>query len=62
MPPARRPDQKAESAGIRPDYPGVLTGTKAGAKLTAGLVAALGMHRAWDRTPLITHSMIPPAA
>jgi catalase len=49
-------------AGIQPDYPGVLTGAKANAKLASGLVGALGLHRAWDRTPLIAASMIPPAA
>jgi catalase len=48
-------------AGIEPDYPGVLVGKKANAKLAAGLVAALGMHRAWDRTPLIAASMTPPS-
>jgi catalase len=48
-------------AGIQPDYPGVLTGAKATAKLAAGLVDALGLHRAWDRAPLIAASMIPPS-
>ena len=49
------------SAGIEPDYPGVLTGKKANGKFAAGLVGALGLHRAWDRMPLITASMVPPA-
>jgi catalase len=48
-------------AGIEPDYPGVLVGKKANAKLAAGLVAALGLHRAWDRAPLIAASATPPA-
>jgi catalase len=48
-------------AGIQPDYPGVLVGRRANAKLAAGLVTALGMHRAWDRAPLIAASMTPPS-
>src|SRR3954467_7602851 len=48
-------------AGIEPDAPGVLTDKKASAKLAAGLVAALGTHRAWDRTPLVAASMVPPS-
>jgi catalase len=51
-----------QDAGIEPGYPGVLTSRKGGSKLAAGLVAALGMHRAWDRTPLVRASMVPPAA
>ena len=48
------------AAGIDPEAPGVLTGKKASAKLAAAAVAALGMHRAWDRTPLVTASLVPP--
>jgi catalase len=48
------------AAGIDPGSPGVLTGKKANAKLAAATVAALGMHRAWDRTPLVRGSMVPP--
>ena len=44
------------AAGIDPGAPGVLTGKKPGAKLTAGLIAALGMHRAWDRAPVVATS------
>jgi catalase len=51
-----------QDAGIQPDYPGVLVRKKPGVKLSSGLVAALGMHRAWDRAPLIAASMVPPAA
>jgi catalase len=40
--------------------PGVLTGKKANPKLAAATVAALGMHRAWDRTPLVNASLVPP--
>ncbi|RBY77010.1 catalase HPII [Blastococcus sp. TF02-09] len=49
-----------KAAGIDPEAPGVLTGKKANAKLAAATVAALGMHRAWDRTPLVRSSMVPP--
>jgi catalase len=52
--------QVLRAAGIDPDAPGVLTGRKANAKLAAATVAALGMHRAWDRTPLVTASLVPP--
>jgi catalase len=48
------------AAGIDPEAPGVLTGKKANAKLAAATVAALGMHRAWDRTPLVNASLVPP--
>jgi catalase len=48
-------------AGIEPDYPGVVTGKKSNGKLAATLVGALGLHRAWDRTPLIAAGMTPPA-
>jgi catalase len=53
--------QALATAGIDPEAPGVLTGKKAGAKLAAGLIAALGMHRAWDRTPLVAASLVPPS-
>ncbi|TFV90002.1 catalase [Blastococcus sp. CT_GayMR16] len=49
------------AAGIDPEAPGVLTGKKASAKLAAGLIAALGLHRAWDRTPLVAASLVPPS-
>ena len=48
------------TAGIAQDAPGVLVGKKANSKLAAGLIAALGMHRAWDRTPLVAASAVPP--
>jgi catalase len=50
------------AAGIQSDAPGVLTGQKADATLAAGLVGALGLHRAWDRTPLVAASVTPPGA
>jgi catalase len=49
-----------QAAGIDPDAPGVLVGRKANAKLATGLIAALGLHRAWDRTPLVNASLVPP--
>jgi catalase len=49
------------TAGIEPGLPGVLTGKKASAKLATGLIAALGLHRAWDRAPLVAASMVPPS-
>src|SRR3954451_9418385 len=51
--------QVLADAGIQPDYPGVLTGKKANARFTTALIGALGLHRAWDRAPLITNGMIP---
>jgi catalase len=50
------------AAGIQSDAPGVLTGQKADATLAAGLVGALGLHRAWDRTPLVAASVTAPGA
>jgi catalase len=49
------------AAGIDPETPGVITGAKANAAMAAETVAALGMHRAWDRTPLVTNNVVPPA-
>ncbi|WP_029431690.1 catalase [Blastococcus sp. URHD0036] len=49
------------AAGIDPEAPGVITGPSANAAMAAETVAALGMHRAWDRTPLVTNSVVPPA-
>jgi catalase len=48
------------AGGIDPGAPGVITGKKSNGKLAAEMVAALGMHRAWDRTPLVAASMVPP--
>jgi catalase len=48
-------------AGIQGDYPGVVTGKKANPRTAAALVGALGLHRAWDRAPLIAASMVPPS-
>ena len=49
-----------EAASIDVGAPGVLVAKKLGGKLTAGLIAALGMHRAWARTPLVAASAVPP--
>jgi catalase len=49
------------SAGIDPAAPGVITGPSANAAMAAETIAALGMHRAWDRTPLVTNSVVPPS-
>jgi catalase len=48
------------AGGIDPGAPGVITGRKSNAKLAGAVVAALGLHRAWDRTPLVRASMVPP--
>jgi len=45
-----------ESAGIGLDAPGVLHAEKASASLRKDLVAAIGLHRAWDRAPIIMAS------
>ncbi|SEO76924.1 catalase [Trujillonella endophytica] len=49
------------AAGIDPEAPGVITGPKATAAMAAETIAALGMHRAWDRTPLVSNNVVPPA-
>ncbi|MDT5219971.1 MAG: catalase, partial [Mycobacterium sp.] len=50
-----------ESAGISPDDPGVLLADDVDKKSTAALLAALGMHRVWDRAAAVMASAIPPA-
>jgi catalase len=50
-----------ELAGISPDGPGVLVADEVDRKSTAALLAALGMHRVWDRAPAVMASAIPPA-
>jgi catalase len=47
------------TAGIDPDAPGVLTGRKSDKALAAGLIGALGLHRAWDRAPQVTANLVP---
>ena len=49
-----------EAAGIAADAPGVVTGDTAGKSFTDELVAAVGLHRAWDRAPAVMASAVPP--
>lgn len=50
-----------QQAGISADDPGVLVSDDVDKKATAALLAALGMHRVWDRAPKVMASAIPPA-
>jgi catalase len=50
-----------ELAGISPDDAGVLVADDVDKKSIAALLAALGMHRVWDRAPAVMASAIPPA-
>jgi catalase len=49
-------------AGIVLDGPGVLVADSVGKAFTQNLVAALGLHRAWDRAIAVMASAVPPAA
>ncbi|MGE2729024.1 catalase [Mycolicibacterium vaccae] len=49
-----------ESVDIPVDGPGVLTAGDASNSFSAELVAALGLHRVWDRTDAVLASEIPP--
>ena len=49
------------AAGISPDAAGVSTGAKVDKAFTAELVAALGLHRAWDRAPDVMQSLVAPS-
>jgi catalase len=49
------------AAGIDTSAPGVLT-ADSGAALAAELIAAMGLHKVWDREPLVMASAVPPAA
>jgi len=44
------------TAGIDTTAPGVLLGESVVAAYTKQLVAAVGLHRAWDRAPLVMAS------
>ncbi|UXA20462.1 catalase [Mycobacterium sp. SMC-4] len=46
---------------ISSDGPGVLTADDASTSFSAELIAALGLHRVWDRTGAIMTSQVPPA-
>jgi catalase len=49
-----------EAAGITADDPGVVTGDTVVKSFTDQLVAAVGLHRAWDRAAAVMISAVPP--
>ena len=51
-----------EACGIGADGPGVVVGTTIVKGYTDQLVAALGLHRAWDRAAAVMASAVPPSA
>jgi catalase len=51
-----------EAAGIPVDGPGVTVAETAGKPFTDSLIAALGMHRAWNRAPEVMASAVAPSA
>jgi catalase len=50
-----------ELAGISINGPGVSVGGSVGKPFIDELVAAIGLHRAWDRAPAVMASAVPPA-
>jgi catalase len=50
-----------EGAHIPLDDPGVSQAESVSTAFTNALVAALGLHRAWDRAELVMSSAVPPA-
>jgi catalase len=50
-----------EAAGIPADSPGVVTADAVSKSFTDQLTAAVGLHRAWERTPAVMASAVPPA-
>ncbi len=50
-----------ESAGIGLDGAGVPVADSVVKAFTAELTAALGLHRAWDRAPVVMASAVPPS-
>jgi len=50
-----------EAAGIALDDPGVVVGDSAVKAFNESLLAALGLHRAWDRAPAVMASAVPPS-
>ena len=48
-------------AGIPQDGPGVLHADSADKTFTAELVAALGLHRVWERSALVMANAVAPA-
>jgi catalase len=51
-----------EAADIATNSAGVVTGDSVAKSFTDQLVAAVGLHRAWDRAPDVMASAVPPAA
>jgi catalase len=51
-----------EAAGIPAGSAGVVTGDAAVKSFTDQLMAAVGLHRAWNRAPAVMASAVPPAA
>jgi catalase len=51
-----------EMAGISADSAGVMTGNSVAKAFTDRLIAAVGLHRTWDRAPAVMASAVPPAA
>nr|WP_072803297.1 catalase [Rhodococcus yunnanensis] len=51
-----------EFAGIATAEPGVVVGETAIKSFNDALLAAVGLHRAWDRAPAVMGSDVPPAA
>ncbi len=50
-----------EAAGILSDARGVLTGATVNKTFTQELVAAVGLHRSWDRAAAVMASAVPPS-
>ncbi|MEP7022263.1 MAG: catalase [Actinomycetota bacterium] len=50
-----------EMAQIPVESPGVLAGGSVAKAFNDDLIAAVGMHRVWDRAPLVMASAVPPA-
>ena len=50
------------AAGIVADGPGVVTAQSTAKAFIDALTAAVGLHRAWDRAPLVMMSAVPPAS
>jgi catalase len=49
-----------DACGISPDVPGVQVSDSMGARFAAQLVAAVGLHRVWDRADLVMASRVAP--
>ncbi|WP_028463709.1 catalase [Nocardia sp. 348MFTsu5.1] len=50
-----------EASGIGADAPGVVIGSTAVKAFHDEMLAAIGLHRAWDRAPAVMSSAVPPA-